>query len=134
VTQTMNRHPDLLRRFVPILYSFEVICGNQYVRIRSNDLGFALRIRRFCLERSNGAQPIAGLWKIIRDDGAPVRSRNITLVTDGQLRTLHIGRGTVLVYDQEKSEFFGFIAPDVSSGELINLLVPKLMGAAGEKK
>jgi hypothetical protein len=64
MTQTMNNHPDLLRRFVSILYTFDVIVRNQQIRIQSNDLELALRIRRFCMQRFNETNPTVLVWKL----------------------------------------------------------------------
>jgi hypothetical protein len=129
MTQKNNTHPDLLRRFVPIPYRFDVINGTRRSRIESNDLELALRTRSFCVQRSSGAQPVVALWKLLRDTEAPVGLQSMLVVNDGPLRTLHLGRGTILVYDREKFEFLGFIAPNVSAEQLVVFLLPTLIGS-----
>jgi hypothetical protein len=115
MTQKLNAHPDLLRRFVPIPHGFDATDGIWRSRIESNDLELALRTRRFCVQRSSAAQLVVVLWKLLRDVEAPIGLQNMLIVNDGPLRTLHLGRGTVPVYDREKLELLGLLTRDVSA-------------------
>jgi hypothetical protein len=128
MTQATNSHPDFLRRFVPIIYSFDIIERSQRVRVQSNDLELALITRRFCVQKLNEIHPAVLVWKLIRDAKAPVGLQGILLVTDGPLRTIYLGRGTVLSYDRERSEILGFVDVDVTAEKIIRSLVPILIG------
>jgi hypothetical protein len=59
----------------------------------------------------------------------PVDGSEITVVSDGALRALYLGRGTILIHDQERSELFGFIARNVKVEELTSSLIPALLDA-----
>jgi hypothetical protein len=134
MTQTTNSHPDLLRRFVPTPYNFDIIERNRLLRVQSNDLELALTVRRFCVQRFKEIHSAVVVWKLIRDAKAPVGFQEISLVTDGPLRTLHLGRGTVVFYDREKSEILGFVAADVAAEKIITSLLPRLIGREAQTK
>jgi hypothetical protein len=127
MSQSVNSHPDLLRRFAPILYTFDIILGRERALIQSNDLEFALRLRRLYMPRFGEMRSIPGLCKLIRDAKAPVSSQSIIVIGAGSLRTLHMGIGTILIYDRERSELLGFLASDVSAEKLVTSLIPTLM-------
>ncbi len=59
----------------------------------------------------------------------PVDDSEITIVSDGALRVLYLGRGTILIHDDERSELFGFIARNVKAEELVSSLLPALLDA-----
>jgi hypothetical protein len=42
---------------------------------------------------------------------------------------LYLGRATILIYDQERSELFGFVARNVKVEELVSSLIPGLLNA-----
>ena len=127
MSQGVNSHPDLLRRFAPILYTFDIILGREHALIQSNDLELALRMRRLCMPRFREMQPVPGLCKLIRDADAPVSFQRVIVIGAGSLRTLHMGIGTTLIYDRERSELLGFLASDVSAEKIVTSLIPALM-------
>src|SRR5580704_9412646 len=67
------------------------------------------------------------LCKIIRDTAGPVDGSEISIVSDGALRVLHMGRGTILIHDQERSELLGFVPRNVKAKELTSSLIPVLL-------
>jgi hypothetical protein len=125
VTQSV-RPPDLLRRFIPTPYIFNLFHNDANVCIQSNDLQLALVLRRYmCALRPERARILQ--WKIIRDTDASVDFADILIVGDRLLRTIYAGTGTVLVYDRERSEIFGFLAPNLSMNQLVTFLIPALL-------
>jgi hypothetical protein len=67
------------------------------------------------------------LCKFIRDRTGPVDGSEITIISDGTLRVLQLGRGTILVHDQERSELLGFISGNVKAHELVSSLISALL-------
>jgi hypothetical protein len=65
---------------------------------------------------------------------APVDGSEITIVSDGALRVLCLGVGTILIHDDERSELFGFVARNVKVEELVTSLIPTLLDARGNDK
>ncbi len=123
-------HSDLLRRFVATPYVFTECDSPSRLRVESNDLEIALGVRRSStIEHQTGGL----LCKLIRDTSAPVDGTEIFIVSDGPLRTLHLGRGTILIYDQERSELLGFISRNVQVHELISSLIPSLLSQQNQK-
>jgi hypothetical protein len=121
-------HPDLLRRFVATPYVFSIGSGNKQLCIQSNDLGMALSVRRSCMtHRFKGGSDVLA-WKLIRDSVAPEDDAQILTISDGVLRTLHLGTGTVLIYDRERAEVLGFILSTVKTNQLVSSLIPLLLG------
>ena len=129
MTQQPCRHPDLLRRFVPMPYVFSSCNGPNQLFVESNDLEIALGVRRAGLVhcRDNFARGL--VCKLIRDITDPVDGSEMTIVSDGALRVLYLGIGTILIHDHERSELFGFIARNVKVEELITSLIPALLNA-----
>jgi hypothetical protein len=121
------RHPDLLRRFVPTPYVFNKCDGPDRICIESNDLEIALGIRRFGIFQRQGNQGDALRCKLIRDNHAPADDSEISIVSDGALRVLYLGRGTILIYDHERSEILGFISRNVKVQKLVLSLIPALL-------
>lgn len=122
-------HPDLLRRFVPTPYVFSKGDGPNRLFVESNDLEIALGIRRAGLVQLQGKRAGALLCKLIRDLADLVDRSEITIISDGTLRVLYLGRATILIYDQERSELLGFVARNVKVEELISSLIPGLLNA-----
>jgi hypothetical protein len=60
---------------------------------------------------------------------SPVVGSEITIISDGTLRVLYRGEGTILIHDHERSELFGFIARNVKVEELVSSLIPALLDA-----
>jgi len=120
-------HPDLLRRFVATPYVFCSGYGKKQLCIQSNDLGVALSIRRSCITRRFKGNSDVLVWKLIRDSSAPEDGAQILTISDGVLRTLHFGTGTVLIYDCERAEVLGFISATVKTNQLVSSLNPSLL-------
>jgi hypothetical protein len=120
-------HPDLLRRFVPIPYVFNLFDGPNQSFVESNDLEIALSVRRSNIFRRQGTRAEGLLCKLIRDMAAPVNGSEITIISDAALRVLCLGRGTILIHDPERSELLGFIARDVRVQDLVSSLIPALL-------
>jgi hypothetical protein len=127
MTDDRRWHPDLLRRFVPTPYIFDKCDGPHRSVVESNDLEIALGVRHFIMGHSQRNR-VGGLrCKLILDLAAPVAGSESTIYSDGTLRILYRGAGTILVHDQERSELFGFVARDVEVHELVSLLIPALL-------
>jgi hypothetical protein len=121
-------HPDLLRRFVPTPYVFSKCDGPNRFLVESNDLEIALGVRHSDIVHCEGNRAGGLLCKVIRDHWAgPIDGSDITIVSDGFLRILYMGRGTILIHDRERSELLGFIARRVQVQELISSLIPTLL-------
>jgi hypothetical protein len=126
MTNEPRWHPDLLRRFVATPYIFSKYDGANRICVESNDLEITLSVRR-----SGIVQCQAGglLCRLIRDMSGPVDGSKISIIFSGALRILQQGRGTILIYDHERSELLGFISRNVKAHELVSSLIPALLGA-----
>lgn len=128
MTTDTRWHPDLLRRFVATPYVFSSGDGANRLSIQSNDLEIALSLRRFCItQRFDGSLGVRD-WKLIRDSAASEKDAHLLTISDGVLRTLHHGLGTVLIYDRQRAEVLGFIAAKVKTQYLVSSLIPSLLG------
>jgi hypothetical protein len=129
MTEEQCWHPDLLRRFVPTPYVFSKSDGLNRISVESNDLEIALGVRRagFVHRRNNRARALC--CKLIRDMAGSVGNSERTIVSDGALRVLYLGMGTILIHDRERSELFGFLARNVKVEELVTSLIPALLDA-----
>jgi len=58
---------------------------------------------------------------------APLDGSELSIVSDGPLRILQMGRGTILIYDRERSELLGFVSRNVQIPELVSSLIPALL-------
>ena len=121
--------PDLLRRFVPTLYIFSKCVGSNQICVESNDLEIALSVRHSGTVRRQGNRPGGLFCKLIRDMAGPVDDSEISIVSDGTLRVLYQGRGTILIHDHQRSEILGFISRNVTVQELVSSLIPALLDA-----
>lgn len=129
MTNEPRAHPDLLRRFVAAPYIFTQGEGLNRIRIESNDLEIALSLRNsfatlFQKNRAGGL-----LCRLIRDMDSDnlVDETEISIVTDGALRVLHLGQETILIHDIERSEFLGFVSPFITAHTLVSSLIPALL-------
>jgi len=129
MTDQLYWHPDLLRRFVPTPYVFSKCDGPTRLFVESNDLEIALSVRRSDIVHRQGKRVGKLLCKLIRDVAGPADGSEITIVSDGALRILYLGRGTILIHDHERSELLGFIAPNLTVRELVLSLIPALLDA-----
>ena len=128
MTESSLWHPDLLKRLVPTPYVFSRCNGPSRICVKSNDLEIALSVRDSSIIQREGSRTCGLLCKIIRDMTAPVDDSEISIVSDGMLRILHLGRGTILIHDDERSELLGFVSTNVKVKELISSLIPILLG------
>jgi hypothetical protein len=122
-----SRHPDLLRRFVPTPYIFHKGEGPNRIRVESNDLEIALSIRNSLSPQSLENRAGGLFCRLIRDTDGPVGGTEISIVTDGALRVLHLGQETVLIHDVERFELLGFVSPSVEVYTLVSSLIPALL-------
>jgi hypothetical protein len=118
--------PDLLRRFAPTPYVFTLFNGAKRIWIEANDLEIALCVRRFCILDSKRKQPCVLSWKLIRDDAAFLGEAELLILVNGPLRTLHLGTGTIIIYDVERLELLCFISHNVTAEYLMGVLIPLL--------
>jgi hypothetical protein len=65
---------------------------------------------------------------LIRDMAGPADSSEISIVSNGTLQVLYLGRKTILIHDLERSELLGFVSPNVKAKELVSSLIPALLG------
>lgn len=119
-------HPDLLRRFVPTPYVFSRFDGSNRFSVESNDLEIALGVRQCALVHRQATRTPGLICKLIRDTSGPVDGSELTLFSDGVLRVLYLGTGTILIHDSERSELLGFISRNVKVQELVTSLLPAL--------
>jgi hypothetical protein len=120
-------HPDLLRRFVATPYIFRKGEGPNRIYVESNDLEIALSIRNFFIPQPQQSRTGGLFCKLIRDSNGPVSGPEISIVTDGALRVLHLGQETVLIHDVERAELLGFVSPSVEISTLVSSLIPALL-------
>lgn len=128
MTNETRWHPDLLRRFVATPYTFRKYDGENRICVESNDLEIALSVRRSGVVQRQGSRTAGLHCKLIRDMAGPVDSSEISIISDGTLQILRLGRGTILIHDLERSELLGFISPNVKAKELVSSLIPALLG------
>jgi hypothetical protein len=121
------RHPDLLRRFGATPYVFSRNDGCNQICVESNDLEIALKVRRSDIVQSQRGRFNGLRCKLVRDMKGPIGRSEVSIVSDGTLRVLCLGRGTILIHDQERSELLGFISRDVKAQELVSSLIPMLL-------
>jgi hypothetical protein len=129
MTDEPRWHPDLLRRFVPTPYVFGKCAGSNWLSVESNNLEIALSVRRSDIVLRQGDRAGGLFCKLIRDMAGPVDGSEIAIFSDGALRVLCLGRGTILIHDNERSEIFGFIARNITVQELVSSLIPALLDA-----
>jgi hypothetical protein len=132
MTDELCWHPDLLRRFVPTPYVFSKFDGSNRFIVESNDLEIALGVRQSEIVHREGKRGL--VCKFIRDMSGPMDHSEITIVSDEVLRVLSMGRGTILIYDRERSELLGFIARKVPVQELVSSLIPALLEDKASQK
>ena len=132
MTSEPRWHPDLLRRFVATPYVF--ITGDDFnlLQVESNDLEIALGVRNSDIIQRKESRSM--LCKLIRDMAGPVDGSEVSILSDGPLRILQRGRGTLLIHDRERAELLGFVSRRVPVEELVASLIPRLMGAQSEQK
>jgi hypothetical protein len=133
MTEDRHWHPDLLRRFVPTPYVFNGRGSLQHICVESNDLEIAIRVRRFAAALPQGDRNGKLFCKLVRDTAYHEDSSEISILTDGAVRMLHQGRGTILIYDEERSELLGFVARNVRVETLVSSLIPAILSAGDDR-
>jgi hypothetical protein len=134
MTSGVSRQPDLLRRFVATPFVFVGRDDSSRIRIESNELEIALSIRGSAVVQRERKRAGGLSCKIIRDMAAPVDGSEISILSDGSLRILRRGRGTIVIHDREKSELLGFLASNVKASELASSLLPLLFETETEER
>jgi hypothetical protein len=119
--------PDLLRRFVSVPHQSSFHSGDIYVRLETNDLSLADALQSAPVVFATKNESTACHWKLIRDDDAPCGEQEVTILSLGEVSTLLSGMGTLITIDRRRHEVLGFIAPDVSAGQFVSLLVPVIL-------
>lgn len=129
MTNELSAHPDLLRRFVAAPYIFNQGEGLDRICIESNDLEIALSLRDFFITLSQENRAGSLFCKLIRDRDSDdlVDGAEISIVTDGALRVVHLGQKTILIHDIERSESLGFVSRSITAHTLVSSLLPALM-------
>lgn len=122
-------HPDLLRRFVAAPYIFTQGEGLNRICIESNDLEIALSVRDFFITLFQKNHSGGLFCRLIRDtdSDSPIDGTEISIVTDGALRVLHLGQETILIHDIKRSEFLGFVSRRIKARTLVSSLIPALL-------
>jgi hypothetical protein len=128
MTNESRWHQDLLRRYVATPYVFKQAIGLSGVCVESNDLEIALSVRQSSIVQRQGSQPGGLFCKLIRDIVGPVDGSELSIVADGPLHVLHLGRGTILIHDRERLELLGFVSRNVKAQVLVSSLIPALLG------
>ena len=135
MTEEPRCHPDLLRRFVPAPYVFGKGVHPNQIFVESNDLEIALGLRRVGLAHGRANVGRGLFCRLIRDTTGPGGGTEMmTIVSDGALRVLYLGMGTILIHDRERSELLGFVARNVTVDELLTSLIPALLNERGNDK
>lgn len=119
--------PDLLRRFVATPHSFRFCIGRTCAKLETNDLALASTIQGATVCREDSRAQGDSDWKLIRDEQAPCGGREVSVLSAGPIGTLLVGAGTVIAVDRERREVLGFIAPDISGEEFIDLVLPLIL-------
>ena len=126
MTRKPSPPPDLVRRFTPTPYVFEVDTGRDLIRIESDDLQIALSVRHACRIHSiDYGRPIV-FWRFVRERCAPLSGAEFSVFSSGKLKTLLHSAGTLLVEDMERREVFGFIGAGLPLTHLTVKLLPLL--------
>jgi hypothetical protein len=126
VTGKLSLSPDLVRRFTPIPYVFELGAGRDLIRIETDDLQVALSLRSACEVRGAGNGELFVFFRLIRDRRAPQYGEELSIFSSGRLKMLLHATGTLLVADIERREVFGFIGAGLSLAQLTEKLLPLL--------
>jgi hypothetical protein len=130
--RSQSRLPDLLRRFVATPYVFTNGAGPDRLSVQSNDLEIALAIRRHWIDNIHQNRPAVIFWEILRDIAAPDSLAELSILHGKKLRTLMIGAGTILLFDVERAEVFGFVAAKITVEQLSSSLIPLLLELRSE--
>lgn len=114
---------DLLKRFLPAPYLFDLDGPGERVHIESNDLEIALALRGRHL-----AQPSSEIlhWAIMRDREAKAGEGTVTVVAGSDLRTLFVGSEAILFFDRGQRKLLGFIGW-IDVNYVVSVLLPLLL-------
>jgi hypothetical protein len=133
MTEDRHWHPDLLRRFVPTPFVFSVSGNSQQTHIESNDLDIAIGIRRFAISSNYAGQDKILFCKVVRDITCCEDGSELLVLMNGAIRMLQRGSKTILIYDEERAELFGFVARDVKVELLVSFLIPAVLSAGRDQ-
>jgi hypothetical protein len=126
VTGKLPLPPDLMLRFTPTPYVFELGAGRDLIRIETDDLQVALSLRCACkVWGVENVKPIV-FFRLVRDRRAPQYGEELSVFSSGRLKTLLHATGTLLVADIERREVFGLIGAGLSLAQLTEKLLPLL--------
>jgi len=126
MSKSVTQVPDLLRRFVPTPHRGRWIVGGTAIEVETNDLEIVLATQAGDGARTPDRHFVSA--KIIRDYDIVVDGPERTLLTAHPLTLLMAGATTMLAFDAERRELLGFIASDISARELLEDLLPTLLG------
>jgi hypothetical protein len=132
MTRQPSLPPDLVRRFTPTPYVFEIDAGRDLIRIEADDLQLALSLRHACRSQSLDSRRPIVFWRLVRERCAPPWTAESSLFSCGRLKTLLQGTGTLLVEDVERREVFGFIDVGLPITQFTQALIPLLMHSHAE--
>jgi tetrahydromethanopterin S-methyltransferase subunit D len=123
MSDATSQIPDLLRRFVPTPFSAKAVLHHTKVLLTTNDgnlLALASRLGTGTAQDAAGAV----LLTIVRDDDAPDGDSEPVIISDGLVKVMFVGAGTMLLVDGEHNEVFGFLAHSVSADRFLGELLP----------
>jgi hypothetical protein len=127
MTTRPSPHPDLLQRFVATPYVFSKSNGPNWLCVESNDLEIALNVRQSGIAQFRRNRAGGLFCKLIREMTGVADSSEISILSDENLRILHMGGGTILIYDIAKSELLGFISTQMKTQELVSSIIPAVL-------
>jgi hypothetical protein len=118
--------PDPLMRFSPTPFSWMLERDGRCICIESNELAITLQMW-LALRKQPAARIVRQLShvRLIVDHGCgygglgPGYVDGPLYIDAGPVRTLLVGRGTVLFYDTESHELLGFLAPEQTTEDLM---------------
>lgn len=130
MTASTTHVPDLLRRFVPTPFSAMTnFCGTN-VTLQTNDSALLSKL----MESDSPVQPKAKsvCVTVVSDQDAPTDDAEVRVFSAGAIRTVFAGAGTMLIVDAERTEVFGFLAPNVLPELFVRELLPLALELLGQ--
>lgn len=119
--------PDLLHRFTPTPYFAEVVLEGIPLAVHTNDPQIITEMQKGRSHEINLQFSRAVLVRVVRDQDAPVKNSEVTMLSAGPLVTLLVGTGTMLALDCERREVLGFLSSSISPERLVRELLPILL-------
>ncbi len=115
--------PDLLRRFVPTPYQCHVQLGGVDLELHTNDPALVTELSRSADSGPLDPLEVSLFAKIVRDNDAPCDQSEIMTLKSWPLVTVLMGTCTMLCLDCERRELLGFIAPHVTTSDVVSVLL-----------